>query len=166
MQLGASLTMGYFAQQSLDGVLDADLTILEQLQHDFPQDGIGSLRSLAGAFQFSGDDVDKDSLAVGWREVSVGDGSDALQPSELFEVLDEPTNHLDLATKEMLIDQLKEFRGHDGFLFTIARFCVGWVRACWNSAAGTGGERTPRVYPGSYIEYVQTLGHEAPGIYS
>jgi ATPase subunit of ABC transporter with duplicated ATPase domains len=30
----------------------------------------------------------------------------------------------------------------------------------------TGRDRKPRVYPGSYIEYVQTIGHEAPGIYS
>src|ERR1700722_13813254 len=63
VRLGASLFMGYFAQQSLD-VLDADLTILEQLQNDFPQDGIGSLRTLAGAFQFSGDDVDKKIRAL------------------------------------------------------------------------------------------------------
>jgi hypothetical protein len=43
--------MGYFAQQSLD-VLDGYLTILEQTQRDFPQDGIGLLRTRAGAFQF------------------------------------------------------------------------------------------------------------------
>src|ERR1700730_3629993 len=45
VRLGASLTMGYFAQQSLD-VLDPDLTVIEQLQRDFPQDGLGSLRNL------------------------------------------------------------------------------------------------------------------------
>jgi hypothetical protein len=32
--------MGYFAQQSLD-VLNPDLTVIEQLQQDFPQDGLG-----------------------------------------------------------------------------------------------------------------------------
>src|SRR6185295_14347287 len=53
VQLGASLSSGYFAQQALD-VLNPELTIIEQLQQDFPQDGIGSLRTLAGAFQFSG----------------------------------------------------------------------------------------------------------------
>src|SRR5690349_18376811 len=58
VRLGASRSMGYFAQQSLD-VLDGDSTIMEQLQKDFPQETIGSLRPLAGAFQFSGDDVDK-----------------------------------------------------------------------------------------------------------
>src|SRR5436309_15088997 len=52
VKLGASLQMGYFAQQSLD-VLDPDLTIEEQLRNDFPDESIGALRSLAGAFQFS-----------------------------------------------------------------------------------------------------------------
>jgi ATPase components of ABC transporters with duplicated ATPase domains len=46
VRLGASLYMGYFAQQSLD-VLNSDLTVIEQLQQDFPQDGLGSLRNLA-----------------------------------------------------------------------------------------------------------------------
>ena len=52
VRLGASLKMGYFAQQSLD-VLDADLTVLEQLQRDFPKDGLGALRTLAGLFTTS-----------------------------------------------------------------------------------------------------------------
>ena len=58
VRLGASLRMGYFAQQSLD-VLKPDLTIEEQLREDFPHESIGALRNLAGAFQFSGDDTDK-----------------------------------------------------------------------------------------------------------
>ena len=36
VKLGASLQMGYFAQQSLD-LLDPDLTIKEQLEKDFPE---------------------------------------------------------------------------------------------------------------------------------
>jgi ATPase subunit of ABC transporter with duplicated ATPase domains len=58
VRLGASLNMGYFAQQSLD-LLQPDLTVEEQLQRDFPHESIGALRNLAGAFQFSGDDIDK-----------------------------------------------------------------------------------------------------------
>src|SRR5436305_3899126 len=54
VKLGASLQMGYFAQQSLD-VLDPDLTIEEQLRKSFPNESLGALRNLAGAFQFSGD---------------------------------------------------------------------------------------------------------------
>ena len=110
VRLGASLNMGYFSQQSLD-VLDPSLTIIEQLQNDFPKDTLGSLRSLAGAFQFSGDDVDKKI-----RSLSGGEKSRLVIARMLFNppnflVLDEPTNHLDLATKEMLVDALKNFEG-------------------------------------------------------
>src|ERR671930_308117 len=68
VKLGASLQMGYFAQQSLD-LLDPDLTIEEQLRKDFPDESIGALRNLAAAFQFSGDDIDKKirSLSGGER---------------------------------------------------------------------------------------------------
>src|SRR5438309_5563118 len=58
VRLGASLKMGYFAQQALD-VLEADLTIEEQLRKDFPNESLGVLKNLAGAFQFSGAEVDK-----------------------------------------------------------------------------------------------------------
>ena len=51
VRLGASLYMGYFAQQSLD-VLDPDLTIIEQLQRDFPHDGLGSFATLPAHSSF------------------------------------------------------------------------------------------------------------------
>src|SRR5678815_4924157 len=63
VKLGASLKMGYFAQQALD-LLDPDLTIEEQLRRDFPHESIGALKNLAGAFQFSGDEVDKKIRAL------------------------------------------------------------------------------------------------------
>src|ERR1700736_1004004 len=44
VRLGASLKMGYFAQQALD-LLDPDLTIDEQLRSDFPHESIGTLRN-------------------------------------------------------------------------------------------------------------------------
>src|ERR1700761_4880248 len=110
VRLGASLNMGYFAQQSLD-VLNPDLTVIEQLQNDFPQDGLGALRSLAGAFQFSGDDVDKKIRSLSGGEKSRLAMARMLYNPPNFLVLDEPTNHLDLATREMLIEKLKDFQG-------------------------------------------------------
>jgi len=163
VRLGASLKMGYFAQQSLD-VLDADLTVMEQLQNDFPQDGVGSLRTLAGAFQFSGDDIDKRIRALSGGEKSRLAMARMLYDPPNFLVLDEPTNHLDLATKEMLVEALKEFEGTMIFVSHDRTFLRGLGSRVLELGGESGTDRIPLVYPGSYVEYVQKLGHEAPGI--
>jgi ATPase subunit of ABC transporter with duplicated ATPase domains len=165
VKLGASLKLGYFAQQALD-VLDPDLTIEEQLQKDFPQESIGSLRNLAGAFQFSGDDVDKKIRALsGGEKTRLVMAIMLLNPPN-FLVLDEPTNHLDLATKEMLIDSLKDFEGTMLFVSHDRAF----LRALSNRVIELGGESgvdaQPHLYQGSYVEYVARTGHEAPGVHS
>jgi ATPase subunit of ABC transporter with duplicated ATPase domains len=165
VRLGASLIMGYFAQQSLD-VLDPDLTILEQLQNDFSQDGIGSLRTLAGAFQFSGDDVDKKIRSLSGGEKSRLAMARMLYDPPNFLVLDEPTNHLDLATKEMLVEALKDFEGTMIFVSHDRTFLRGLGTRVLELGGESGTDRNPRIYPGSYVEYVQKIGHEAPGIYS
>src|SRR5712692_551227 len=165
VKLGASLVMGYFAQQSLD-VLDPDLTVIEQLQRDFPHDGLGALRTLAGAFQFSGDDVDKKIRALSGGEKSRLVMALMLYNPPNFLVLDEPTNHLDLATKEMLVDALKDFEGTMIFVSHDRMFLRGLGSRVLELGGESGTDRNPTVYPGSYVEYVQKLGHEAPGIYS
>jgi ATPase subunit of ABC transporter with duplicated ATPase domains len=165
VRLGASLTMGYFAQQALD-VLDPELTIAEQLQNDFPADGIGSLRTLAGAFQFSGDDTDKKIRSLSGGEKSRLAMARMLYNPPNFLVLDEPTNHLDLATKEMLVDALKNFEGTMIFVSHDRMFLRGLASRVLELGGESGTDRQPRVYPGSYVEYVQALGHEAPGIYT
>jgi ATPase subunit of ABC transporter with duplicated ATPase domains len=165
VRLGASLNMGYFAQQSLD-VLDADLTIIEQLQNDFPAEGLGSLRKLAGAFQFSGDDVEKKIRALSGGEKSRLAMARMLFNPPNFLVLDEPTNHLDLATKEMLVEALKDFEGTMIFVSHDRMFLRGLASRVLELGGESGTDKQPRVYPGPYTEYVQALGHEAPGIYS
>jgi ATPase subunit of ABC transporter with duplicated ATPase domains len=163
--LGASLKMGYFAQQSLD-VLDGDLTVFEQLQKDFPHDSIGSLRSLAGAFQFSGDDVEKKIRTLSGGEKSRLAMARMLYDPPNFLVLDEPTNHLDLATKEMLIEALREFEGTMIFVSHDRTFLRGLGSRVLELGGETGTSKEPLLYPGTYVEYVEKLGHEAPGIHS
>ena len=165
VRIGASVTMGYFAQQSLD-VLDAGLTVIEQLQKDFPQDSLGSLRTLAGAFQFSGDDVDKKIRALSGGERSRLAMARMLYDPPNFLVLDEPTNHLDLATKEMLAEALCGFEGTMIFVSHDRTFLRALGSRVLELGGESGTEREPLVYPGSYLEYVQKLGHEAPGIHS
>ncbi|MBM3755627.1 MAG: ABC-F family ATP-binding cassette domain-containing protein [Acidobacteria bacterium] len=164
VRLGASLQMGYFAQQSLD-ILDADLTIFEQLQKDFPHDSIGALRTLAGAFQFSGEDVDKRIRMLSGGEKSRLAMARMLYNPPNFLVLDEPTNHLDLATKEMLVQALKEFEGTMIFVSHDRTFLRGLANRVLELGGESGTESEPRLYLGPYDEYVAALGHEAPGIY-
>jgi ATPase subunit of ABC transporter with duplicated ATPase domains len=165
VRLGASLRLGYFAQQALE-LLDPDLTIEEQLQKDFPQESIGTLRSLAGAFQFSGDDTDKKIRALsGGEKTRLVMAIMLLNPPN-FLVLDEPTNHLDMATKEMLIDSLKDFEGTLLFVSHDRAF----LRVLSNRVIELGGESgvdpEPHLYLGSYVEYVERTGHEAPGVHA
>ncbi len=165
VRLGASLNLGYFSQQSLD-VLNPELTVIEQLQSDFPQEGMGALRTLAGAFQFSGDEVDKKIRALSGGEKSRLVIARMLFNPPNFLVLDEPTNHLDLATKEMLVEALKEFEGTMIFVSHDRMFLRGLSSRVLELGGESGVDRDPRVYLGSYLEYVQALGHEAPGIYA
>jgi ATPase subunit of ABC transporter with duplicated ATPase domains len=164
LTLGASLKLGYFAQQALD-LLDPDLTIEEQLRNDFPHESIGALRNLAGAFQFSGDDTDKKIRSLsGGEKTRLVMARMLLHPPN-FLVLDEPTNHLDLETKEMLLDSLKDFDGTMLFVSHDREFLRGLGNRVLELGGESGTEAQPHAYPGSYIEYVERTGHEAPGVH-
>ncbi len=165
VRLGASVKMGYFAQVSLD-LLDADLTVEEQLRQDFPTESIGALRNLAGAFQFSGEDVDKKIRALsGGEKTRLVLARMLLDPPNLL-VLDEPTNHLDLATKEMLLESLHGFEGTMLFVSHDRSFLRRLSNRVLELGGESGTEAEPHVYPGSYPEYVERTGHEAPGVHA
>jgi ATPase subunit of ABC transporter with duplicated ATPase domains len=165
IKLGASLQMGYFAQQALQ-VLNPDLSVWEQMQADFPHESIGALRSLLGAFQFSGEEIEKRirSLSGGERTRLVI-ARMLLHPPN-FLVLDEPTNHLDMATKEMLIDALREYEGTMIFVSHDRAFLRGLSNRVIELGGESGTDPHPLVYPGSYVEYVARSGREAPGVHA
>ncbi len=161
VRLGASLKLGYFAQQSLD-LLDPDRTVFDQMQYDFPQETVGTLRGLLGAFQFSGDEVDKKVRALSGGEKSRLLLARMLLDPPNFLVLDEPTNHLDLATKEMLVEALHDFQGTMLFVSHDRSF----LRGLASRVLELGGTEGAQVFPGSYVEYVTRTGREAPGVHA
>ncbi len=163
--VGASVKMGYFAQQALD-LLAPDLTVWEQIERDFPQESTGALRNLLGAFQFSGDDVDKKIRALSGGEKTRLVLARMLLDPPNFLVLDEPTNHLDLATKEMLVQSLSDFEGTMMFVSHDRMFLRGLSNRVLELGGESGVEAQPHAYPGSYVEYVQRTGHEAPGVHA
>jgi ATPase subunit of ABC transporter with duplicated ATPase domains len=163
VRLGASLKMGYFSQQAFD-VLDPNLTVWEQIQRDFPLESIGTLRSLLGAFQFSGDEVEKKIRSLSGGERSRLVLARMLLDPPNFLVLDEPTNHLDLATKEMLVEALHDFEGTMLFVSHDRMFLRGLSNRVLELPEERGS--APRVFGGSYVEYVSDSGHEAPGVHT
>ena len=164
IEIGPSVRMGYFAQQALD-LLNPELTVWEQVEKDFPHESIGMLRNLLGAFQFSGDDVEKKIRALSGGEKTRLVMARMLLDPPNFLVLDEPTNHLDLATKEMLVSALKHFEGTMLFVSHDRSFLRGLSNRVLELGGETGTD-SPHPYPGSYVEYVQRTGHEAPGVHA
>ena len=165
VRLGASLRLGYFAQAALD-ILSPDLTVWDQMVQDFPSDSVGSLRSVLGAFQFSGDEVEKKIRALSGGEKSRLVMARMLHNPPNFLVLDEPTNHLDLATKEMLVEALKDFEGTMIFVSHDRAFLRGLSNRVIELGGESGIETEPHLYPGTYVEYVARTGHEAPGVHN
>lgn len=119
-QVGPSISVGYFSQNSLD-VLDPNKTILQEVETRVPNSSIGSIRNLLGAFLFSGEEVEKKiSVLSGGEKSRVILACILSHPVNLL-VLDEPTNHLDIRSREVLLRAIKDFPGtvmmvsHDRF---------------------------------------------------
>jgi ATPase subunit of ABC transporter with duplicated ATPase domains len=156
--VGASVKMGYFAQHAME-VLKPDQTVWDTLVDAFPRASIGSLRSLAGCFGFSGDEIEKRCRVLSGGEKARLVLAKLLYDPPNFLVLDEPTNHLDVTTREMLVQALANFQGTMLFVSHDRRF----LGALSNRVL----ELTPEgihPYGGGYTEYVTRTGREAPGL--
>ena len=156
--LGGSVKMGYFAQHAMD-LLDGEETVFQSLENSFPQAGQGALRTLAGCFGFSGDEIEKKCRVLSGGEKARLVMAKMLYDPPNFLVLDEPTNHLDMATKEMLIAALSTYEGAMLFVSHDRRFLAALSNRVLELA-----EDGVHVYGGGYSEYVERTGYEAPGV--
>jgi len=165
VRLGASLKLGYFAQSALE-ILDEKKTVWDQIDQAFPLATIPSKRSLLGAFDFPGDDIEKHIRALSGGERSRLVLAQMLFDPPNFLVLDEPTNHLDLDTKEMLVQTLLQFDGAMLFVSHDRTFLKGLATNVLDlSGGGEGIARKPLVFAGNYQRWVEHTGHEAPGVH-
>ncbi len=156
--VGGSVKMGYFAQHAMELLQPTD-TVWDTLQKAFPRASIGSLRTLAGCFGFSGDEIEKACRVLSGGEKARLVLALMLYDPPNFLVLDEPTNHLDVATKEMLVRALRGYEGTMLFVSHDRRF----LAALSNRVLELGPEG-PVPYGGGYTEYVARTGREAPGL--
>ena len=148
IQLGANIKLGYFSQHSQD-VLNADQTVEQEVSNKLPHLGIGAVRSLLGAFLFSGDDVHKKIGVLSGGEKSRVVLAMILAGQTNFLVLDEPTNHLDIETRETLLKAIQEF---DGTVMVVSHdryFLQAVTNRTFEMNAGA-----LHIYEGSYDDYL------------
>ncbi|HEY3294364.1 MAG TPA: ABC-F family ATP-binding cassette domain-containing protein [bacterium] len=152
IKLGHNVTVDYFAQEA-DFHLDSSLTVLEQLEAESGSAPQSGLRSLLGAFLFSGDDVYKRvSVLSGGEKSRLALAKMLLHPSN-FIILDEPTNHLDMASQNVLLDALNAY---EGTLLVVSHDRYFLDRLVNRVLEIEGG--TLRDWPGNLSEYLSRKG--------
>jgi len=154
--LGASVKLAYFSQHAMD-LLSAEQTIWDTLITSFPKESIGALRTLAGCFGFSGEEINKRCKSLSGGEKARLVLALLMYNPPNFLILDEPTNHLDMATKEMLIQALKNYQGSMLFVSHDRNF----LTALSNRVLEIKNNQA-KPYLGGYKEYVEQVGYEAP----
>jgi ATP-binding cassette, subfamily F, member 3 len=144
VKLGYNVIPGYYAQHHFEraeggegfGGLDPRQTILEALWDVVPDEGQAYVRSVAGGFLFSGEDVEKPlGVLSGGERARVALARILLVRSNLL-LLDEPTNHLDLASAEALIEALRQYDGTMLFVSHDRSFLNGLATRIWEVKDG------------------------------
>lgn len=110
LTIGHNVDIGYYAQNQAEE-LDGELTVFETLDDVAVGEIRKRLRSILGAFLFSGEDADKKvKVLSGGEKARLALCKLLLHPYNLL-ILDEPTNHLDIRAKGVLKEALREFDG-------------------------------------------------------
>ncbi len=109
-QLGHRVILDYYAQQQAER-LRTDNAVYEEILREAATDVVPQLRTLLGAFLFSGDAIEKRVAVLSGGEKSrLALAKMLLQASNLL-ILDEPTNHLDIRTKDIVKEALLQYEG-------------------------------------------------------
>ena len=110
LKLGHEVQIGYYAQNQQD-MLDPEKTVFETLDDVATGDMRVKVKSLLGAFLFSGEAIEKKvKVLSGGEKARLSLAKMLLFPTNLL-ILDEPTNHLDMLSKDILKSALLQFDG-------------------------------------------------------
>jgi len=106
---GHGLKIGYFAQEH--DTLDPAATVWENIRHAAPDTGEQELRSLLGAFMFTGPQLDQAAATLSGGEKTRLALAGLVASTANVLLLDEPTNNLDPASREQVLDALRSYQG-------------------------------------------------------
>lgn len=145
--LGHKVKVAFF-EQDQTRALDANATILTQVQEACPALSETMIRTFLGSFLFTGQDVYKKiGVLSGGEKNRVAMVKTLLQHANLL-ILDEPTNHLDIPSQEILLTALQQYEGtmllvsHD-FIF-VAQLATHILELGADGAF---------IFPGNYHDY-------------
>ncbi len=122
----------FYAQHQLEA-LGLNNDILTELANFAPDKKEVELRSILGAFLFSGDDVFKKIKVLSGGEKSRVALAKTMLSKANFLILDEPTNHLDMQSVGILIKVLQEYEGtfiivsHDRYFLAQVANKIWWL---------------------------------------
>ena len=107
---GHNVDESFYAQHQLEA-LNMNNNVLEEMKDARSGKTDLELRSLLGAFLFSGDAVDKKIKVLSGGEKARVALAKTIVSKANFLMLDEPTNHLDIHSVELLIESLNKYEG-------------------------------------------------------
>jgi ATP-binding cassette subfamily F protein 3 len=133
-------------------MLDPKKSVIQEVYQVVPDETIGFVRGICGAFLFSGENVDKMiSVLSGGERARVSLAKLLVKPGNLM-VMDEPTNHLDILSSEKLIEALQDYNGTLLFVSHNHSFINRLATKIWDIRQGEIVE-----YPGNLEEYLHHL---------
>jgi ATP-binding cassette subfamily F protein 3 len=158
IKLGTNIKVGYYAQHHAD-TLALDATVFEIVQRASPETPQSRVRSICGAFMFSGDDIDKPAKVLsGGERARVALARLCVAPGNLL-LMDEPTNHLDLASSESLAASLTTFDGTLVFVSHNRSLIRQLATRIWNVEDGR-----VETYPGTLDEYMYSMAQRRKAV--
>lgn len=131
VEYGHNVKVTYFAQDQADK-LNPERTVYETVDEVAEGEIRKELRSVLGAFLFSGEDVDKKvGVLSGGERTRLALCQLLLSPSNVL-ILDEPTNHLDIQSKEVLKQALINYKGTFIVVSHDREFLEGLTNRIWD----------------------------------
>jgi ATP-binding cassette subfamily F protein 3 len=158
IKIGSGIEVGYYAQHHAD-TLDLTATVYEVVQRASPDTPPSRVRSICGAFMFSGDDIDKPiKVLSGGEKARVALARLLVKPGNLL-LMDEPTNHLDLASSESLAASLGTFDGTLVFVSHNRSLIRTLATRIWNVE-----DQRVDTYPGTLDEYMYSMAERRQAV--